>query len=92
MKQKKFNKLYSMDDGFAETFQDENKTGRTLLQSGAGLLQTRRPDKSEDLSDLGGRLVRLLLTGFDELYRNLWRLHPRLGSAQRFPASAYAAL
>ena len=53
-----------MADGFAETFQDKKKPGRTLLQSGAGLLQTRRPNKSEDVSDLGGRLVRSFLTGF----------------------------
>ncbi len=36
--------------GFVETFQDEKKPGRTLLQSGAGLLQTRRPNTSEDVS------------------------------------------
>jgi hypothetical protein len=37
-----------MADGFAETFQDRNKPGRSLLQTGAGLLQIRRPDKSEE--------------------------------------------
>ena len=62
-----------MTNGLVETFQDKNKPGRSLLQSGAGLLQTSGPDKSEDVSDLGGRLVRSFLTGFDELYRNLWR-------------------
>jgi hypothetical protein len=37
-----------MADGFGETFQDRNKPGRSLLQTGAGLLQTRRPNKSEE--------------------------------------------
>ncbi len=37
-----------MTDGLVETFQDKNKPGRTLLQSGAGLLQTRRPNKLEE--------------------------------------------
>ena len=39
-----------MADGLVETFQDEEKPGRILLKIGAGLLQTRRPNKSEDVS------------------------------------------
>jgi hypothetical protein len=37
-----------MADGFAETFQDRNKPGRSLLQTGSGLLQKRRPNKLEE--------------------------------------------
>jgi hypothetical protein len=48
VEQKNFNKLYSEADGLVETFQDKNKPGRSLLQFGAGLLQTRRPNKLEE--------------------------------------------
>jgi hypothetical protein len=41
-------KGYYLADGFAETFQDEKKPGRSLLQTRAGLLQTRRPNKLEE--------------------------------------------
>jgi hypothetical protein len=37
-----------MADGLAETFQDKKKPGRTLLQTRAGLLQTRRPNKLKE--------------------------------------------
>jgi hypothetical protein len=41
-------KGYYLADGSAETFLDKNKPGRSLLQSKPGLLQTRRPNKSEE--------------------------------------------
>ena len=66
---------------FAETFQVEKKPGRTLLKTGAGLLQTRRPNKSEE--DLLGHYSWLYW-----IIKERQAFRPQLGSAQPLPASA----